>query len=171
MGDTPLELHSHTTIGLSPLSYLTAAEHGVSALQTGCGPLAGGTSLPDAQRLVANLRELGHTVDVDDRLLGLVAAYFRKMARAEGLPTGGPSDFDAAFLRHQMAGGTMTTMRRQLAELGLAHRFDEMIDEVSAGPRRPRDADHGDAVPADRDLAGAGQPGRGSSATTRYPTR
>ena len=131
LGDTPLELHSHTTIGLSPLSYLTAAEHGVSALQTGCGPLAGGTSLPDAQRLVANLRELGHTVDVDDRLLGLVAAYFRKMARAEGLPTGGPSDFDAAFLRHQMAGGTMTTMRRQLAELGLAHRFDEMIEEVT----------------------------------------
>ena len=92
----------------------------MSALQTGCGPLADGTSLPDAQRLVANLRELGHTVDVDDRLLGLVAAYFRKMARAEGLPTGAPSDFDAAFLRHQMAGGTMTTMRRQLAELGLA---------------------------------------------------
>ena len=25
----------------------------------------------------------------------------------------------------------MTTMRRQLAELGLAHRFDEMIDEVT----------------------------------------
>ena len=64
-------------------------------------------------------------------LLGLVAEYFRRMARAEALPSGGPSDFDAAFLRHQMAGGTMTTMRRQLAELGLAHRFDEMIDEAS----------------------------------------
>ena len=25
----------------------------------------------------------------------------------------------------------MTTMRRQLAELGLAHRFDEMIEEVT----------------------------------------
>jgi oxaloacetate decarboxylase alpha subunit len=38
----------------------------------------GGTSLPDAQRLVANLRELGHAVDVDDRLLGL-AHRFDKM--------------------------------------------------------------------------------------------
>ena len=91
MGDTPLELHSHTTIGLSPLSYLTAAEHGVSALQTGCGPLAGGTSLPDAQRLVANLREFGHTVDVDDRLLGLVAAYFRKLARRKASRPAGPA--------------------------------------------------------------------------------
>ena len=131
LGGTPLELHSHTTIGLSPLSYLTAAEHGVAALQTGCGPLAGGTSLPDAQRLVANLREFGHTVAVDDRSLGLVAGYFGRLARAESLPAGGPSEFDAAFLRHQMAGGTMTTMRRQLTELGLAHRFDEMIDEVT----------------------------------------
>ena len=43
-------------------------------LQAACGPLANGTSLPNAQRLVANLRELGHTVAVDDRLLARAAA-------------------------------------------------------------------------------------------------
>ncbi|MBO0834728.1 MAG: biotin carboxyl carrier protein, partial [Actinobacteria bacterium] len=41
----PLELHSHCTIGLSPLTYLTAAELGVDVLQVACGPLANGTSL------------------------------------------------------------------------------------------------------------------------------
>jgi oxaloacetate decarboxylase alpha subunit len=128
---TPLELHSHCTVGLSPLTYLVAAELGVEALQVACGPLANGTSLPNAERIVANLRELGHTVDVDDRLLAQAAGYFTRLAEAESLPAGVPQEYDASFLRHQMAGGVVTTLRRQLAELGLADRFGAVLEEVS----------------------------------------
>jgi oxaloacetate decarboxylase alpha subunit len=128
---TPLELHSHTTVGLSPLTYLVAAELGVEALQVACGPLANGTSLPSAERVVANLRELGHTVNVDDRLLAQAAGYFARLAEAEALPPGVPQEYDASFLRHQMAGGVVTTLRRQLAELGLAEKFDAVLAEVS----------------------------------------
>jgi oxaloacetate decarboxylase (Na+ extruding) subunit alpha len=128
---TPLELHSHCTIGLSPLTCLVAADLGLDALHVACGPLANGSSLPNAQRLVANLRELGHTVDVDDRLLAQVADYFTRLAQAESLPAGAPQEYDASFLRHQVAGGVMTTTKRQLAELGLADRFGEVMEEVS----------------------------------------
>jgi oxaloacetate decarboxylase (Na+ extruding) subunit alpha len=131
LGAVPLELHSHCTIGLSPLTYLTAAELGVEVLQVACGPLANGTSLPNAERVVANLRELGHTVDIDDRLLAYASAYFTRLAAAESLPPGLPQEYDASFLRHQMAGGVVTTLRRQLAEIGLSHRFDEVLAEVS----------------------------------------
>jgi oxaloacetate decarboxylase alpha subunit len=127
----PLELHSHCTIGLSPLTGLVAAELGLAAVHVACGPLANGTSLPNAQRLVANLRELGHTVDVDDRLLARVADYFTRLAAAESLPAGTPQEYDASFLRHQVAGGVMTTTRRQLAELGLEDRFGAVMEEVS----------------------------------------
>jgi oxaloacetate decarboxylase alpha subunit len=127
----PLELHSHCTIGLSPLTCLAAADLGVAALHTACGALANGTSLPNAERVVANLRELGHSVDIDDRLLALVAGYFTDLALAESLPAGQPQEYDASFLRHQVAGGVMTTTRRQLAELGLADRFGAVMDEVS----------------------------------------
>jgi oxaloacetate decarboxylase (Na+ extruding) subunit alpha len=130
-GRLPLELHSHCTIGLSPLTYLTAAELGVDVLQVACGPLANGTSLPNAERVVANLRELGHTVGVDDRLLAAAASYFTRLAAAEGLPPGIAQEYDASFLRHQMAGGVVTTLRRQLAELGLSDRFDAVMAEVS----------------------------------------
>jgi len=131
LGSTPLELHSHCTIGLSPLTYLVAADLGIEVLQVACGPLANGTSLPNAQRVVANLRELGHTVDIDDRLLAQVADYFTRLAEAESLPAGAPQEYDASFLRHQIAGGVMTTMRRQLSELGLGDRFGAVIEEVS----------------------------------------
>ncbi|HTS96047.1 MAG TPA: hypothetical protein VMI33_05460 [Streptosporangiaceae bacterium] len=131
LGRAALELHSHCTIGLSPLTYLAAPDLGVEVLQTACGPLANGTSLPNAERVVANLRELGHTVDVDDRRLAQAAAYFTRLAAAESLPAGTPQEYDASFLRHQVAGGVMTTMRRQLTEIGLEGRFGEVMEEVS----------------------------------------
>jgi oxaloacetate decarboxylase alpha subunit len=131
LGSMPLELHSHCTLGLSPLTYLTAAELGVRVLHVACGPLASGTSLPDAQRTAANLRELGHRVPIDDRAVALAADYLQRLAAVESRPAGTPREYDAAFLRHQVAGGVMTTMLRQLTELGLADRFDAVMAEVA----------------------------------------
>jgi oxaloacetate decarboxylase alpha subunit len=127
----PLELHSHCTIGLAPLTYMTAAELGIDVLQVACGPLSNGSSLPDAQRIVSNLRELGHKVDIDDRALAHAADFLRDLAEAENLPSGTPQEFDASFLRHQTAGGVMTTTRRQLAEIHLEHRFSDVLHEVA----------------------------------------
>ncbi|HEY1344904.1 MAG TPA: hypothetical protein VGF54_07965, partial [Streptosporangiaceae bacterium] len=131
LGGMPLELHSHCTLGLSPLTYLTAAELGVRVLHVACGPLASGTSLPDAQRTAANLRELGHRVPIDDRAVALAADYLQRLAAVESRPPGTPREYDAAFLRHQVAGGVMTTMLRQLTELGLADRFEAVMTEVA----------------------------------------
>lgn len=131
LGGKALELHSHCNIGLAPITYMSAAELGIDVLQVACGALGNGTSLPNAQRTVSNLRELGHTVDIDDRALALVSDYFTRIAAAESLPVGVPQDYDASFLRHQAAGGYISTTRRQLAELKLEHRFDEVMEEVS----------------------------------------
>jgi oxaloacetate decarboxylase alpha subunit len=130
LGSKALELHSHATIGLSPLTYSIAPELGVEVVQVGSGPLGNGSSLPEARRTVANLREMGHTVDIDDRALGLACDFFTRLAEAEGLPSGQPQDFDAAFLHHQIAGGVMTTTRRQLREIGMEDRFEALIEEV-----------------------------------------
>jgi oxaloacetate decarboxylase (Na+ extruding) subunit alpha len=130
LGDTPLELHSHATIGLSPQTYAIAPSLGVEVVQVGCGALGNGSSLPEAQRTVANLREMGHTVEIDDRALDLACRFFDRHAAAEELPVGRPQDFDAAFLHHQIAGGVMTTTRRQLREIGMEDRFESLIEEV-----------------------------------------
>jgi oxaloacetate decarboxylase alpha subunit len=102
----------------------------VEVVQVGCGALGNGSSLPEAQRTVANLREMGHTVDIDDRALDLACRFFDRHAAAEELPVGRPQDFDAAFLHHQIAGGVMTTTRRQLREIGMEDRFESLIEEV-----------------------------------------
>lgn len=129
-GGKALEMHSHCTIGLAPLTYPLAAELGVDVLHVGLGPLGNGSSLPAALRTVANLREHGHRVDIDDIALQRADDYFCRLAKAEGLPFGEPGEYDASFLRHQVAGGVMTTTRRQLDELKLLDRFPEVMQEV-----------------------------------------
>jgi oxaloacetate decarboxylase alpha subunit len=130
IGNRRLEVHLHCTIGLGPIASLAAAQAGADAVHVGIGPLGNGTSLPEASRMIANLRELGHGVAVDDAALAGVSDYWTRLATAEGFVQGGPQEYDASFLRHQIAGGVMTTMRRQLAEVKLEHRLADVIAET-----------------------------------------
>ena len=130
IGNKPLEIHAHQTIGLGALSSLEAAKLGISAIHVGVGPGGDGSSLPEAQMIVANLIEAGHDVEIDRAALAQLSAYWHRVARAEALPPGLPQAFDASFLRHQIAGGVMTTTLRQLEELGLGDRLADVIAET-----------------------------------------
>ena len=130
IGNKPLELHAHCTINLAEHTYLEAPGYGVSVLQCASGAAADGTSNPPTERTVANLRALGHTVNVDDEALKEVSTYFTRLAEAEGLPIGRPQGFDAAYLQHQLPGGMVGTMRRQLSERGLSRLEGAVIEEI-----------------------------------------
>jgi oxaloacetate decarboxylase alpha subunit len=130
IGQKPLELHSHCTIGLGELVYMDAPEWGVSAVQCASGAASDGNSNPPSERVVSNLRALGHQVDIDDRALAEVGRYFTRLAEAEGLPMGKSQPFDANYVHHQLPGGTIGTMRRHLAESRVAHLESTVIEEL-----------------------------------------
>jgi oxaloacetate decarboxylase (Na+ extruding) subunit alpha len=130
IGNKPLELHSHCTIGLAELVYMDAPEYGVAALQCASGAAADGISNPPAERVVRNLRALGHSPRVDTDALAEVGSYFTRLAAAEGLAVGAPQAFDAGYLRHQLPGGMVGTMRRHLKESRLAHLEHAVIEEL-----------------------------------------
>ena len=130
IGSKPLELHSHCTIGVGELTYMDAPEWGVSAVQCASGAAADGISNPPSERVVSNLRALGHQVDIDDQALAAVGRYFSRLAEAEGLPSGRPQAFDASYLHHQLPGGTVGTMRRHLAEARVSHLEGAVIEEL-----------------------------------------
>jgi oxaloacetate decarboxylase (Na+ extruding) subunit alpha len=131
LGNKPLELHSHCTIGLGELVYMDAPEWGVSAVQCASGAASDGNSNPPSERVITNLRALGHQVDIDDQALAEVGRYFTRLAEAEGLPVGQPQPFDANYVHHQLPGGTIGTMRRHLAEHRLPHLEKAVIEELS----------------------------------------
>jgi oxaloacetate decarboxylase alpha subunit len=126
----PLEVHSHTTATMAPLTYLEAARLGARFVCTAARPLANGSSQPSTEQTVANLRSAGFAVDVDDEAVAELSACFRALARRLGRPEGRPLEYDASIYRHQLPGGMTSTLRRQLAEVGQEHRWQDVLDEL-----------------------------------------
>jgi oxaloacetate decarboxylase alpha subunit len=126
----PLEVHSHQTVAMGAPSYLEAARAGAAFLCTAAAPLANGTSQPSTEQTTANLRSDGFDVAVDDDELAEMSRYFTGLAGRLGRPVGVPLEYDATVYRHQLPGGMTSTLRRQLAEIGMEHRFDDVLAEL-----------------------------------------
>ncbi len=129
-GDRPAELHSHCTIGLAPLVYLEGVRSGFAVVHTACGPLSRGTSQPEVVSTVENLAEWGYGHRLDLEAQAVVSEHFAALGREKGLPTGAPMEFDAAYYRHQLPGGMVSTTRRMLAEIRRPELFDAVLEEV-----------------------------------------
>jgi pyruvate/oxaloacetate carboxyltransferase/biotin carboxyl carrier protein len=126
----PVEFHAHCNPGLAPLCYLEAIKAGITTLHTAVAPLANGTSLPAIETILRNAKRLGFTSDIDEDALVTVSAYFRKIAEQEGFPIGAPTEYDVFHFEHQVPGGMMTNLTRQLREVGMINRLDEILEEV-----------------------------------------
>lgn len=126
----PLEIHSHCTTGLAPMCYLEAIKLGVTTVHTAIPPLANGSSLPSVTNIIQNLDALGYDCELDQEAMQEVSGHLKFVARREGLPVGRVLEFDAAQYEHQIPGGVISNLKRQLAEIGLEHRLEEIINEV-----------------------------------------
>jgi len=126
----PLEFHAHCASGLAPLCYLEAIEQGVRTVHTAVAPLANGTSLPSTESILRNVRRLGYRTSLDEEALATISEHFRAVAEREGLPIGVPQDYDVFQQAHQVPGGMIANLRRQLGELGMESRLDEVLEEM-----------------------------------------
>ncbi|MGY1620731.1 biotin carboxyl carrier protein [Geodermatophilus sp. SYSU D00965] len=129
------EIHSHCNTGLSPLTVLEAADQGMTTIHCALPPLANGSSHPAAERLVANLRARGHEVDVDTEAMAEASAYLQRQARIKRLPVGVPTEYDEDYYRHNIPGGVLSTLARQLGEL----RRPELLPAVKEEAVRVRE--------------------------------
>ena len=126
----PLEFHSHCTTGLAPLCYLEALKLGVKTFHTSISPLANGPSQPSTESFLKNADHLGYPSNADWEALDAIEAHFAAIAKAEGLPVGRPVEFDLYQFEHQVPGGVISNLKRQLAQLGAEHRLDEVLEET-----------------------------------------
>ncbi|HSW19735.1 MAG TPA: carboxylase, partial [Ramlibacter sp.] len=131
MGGIPLELHSHCMTGVAPVVYLEGIQAGADCVHTSIAPLANGNAQPATQSTVKNLRALGFQVDIDEERVDRVSEHFRRIAEQEGKPLGVVQEFDAFHYEHQLPGGMLANFRVQLAELGMTHRYQEVLEECA----------------------------------------
>jgi len=126
----PLEIHSHCNTGLATLCYLEAMKLGIKTFHVAVPPLAYGSSLPSALSIMHNARHLGYAVKADEEALKAYSAHFQLIAEKEHRPSGVPVEHDVYYYQHQIPGGMLSTLKRQLAEVKMGHRLEEVLEEV-----------------------------------------
>ena len=77
--DLLVNLHSHCTSGMTPISYYAACQAGVDILDTAISPIAWGTSQPPTESIVASLLGTEFDTGLDLKALNQIKKYFETL--------------------------------------------------------------------------------------------
>lgn len=125
-----IQLHSHATSGLAPMTFLKAIEAGVDRVDTAISSMSMTYSHSPTESIVAALENHPRATGLDLTLLQEIAAYFRKLRKKYAKFEGSLKGVDARILIAQVPGGMLTNMENQLREQGAADRMDEVFEEI-----------------------------------------
>ncbi|HHX92935.1 MAG TPA: oxaloacetate decarboxylase subunit alpha [Clostridiales bacterium] len=129
----PIDVHSHCTSGVAPMSYLKAIEAGCDIIDTAISPFSMGTSQPATEIMVESLKGTPYDTGLDQMLLAEIADYFRPL-REHALDTGllNPKvmGVDIKTLLYQVPGGMLSNLVSQLAEQNASDRYYDVLAEI-----------------------------------------
>jgi oxaloacetate decarboxylase alpha subunit/pyruvate carboxylase subunit B len=127
----PIVLHTHDTAGLGASSYLAAIDAGVDTVETSIVPFANGTAQPDTVRMLALLEGHPRRPDYDPAKLQQLRLHFEEVYQQLSKFTSPANErVDSDILVFQVPGGMLSNFRNQLAEQGMADKFDEVVREI-----------------------------------------
>jgi pyruvate carboxylase len=122
----PIHLHTHDTSGNGVATVLMAAEAGVDIADTAFNSMAGLTSQPALNSIVAALenteRETGIVLDDIQKL----ADYWQAVRPVYSQFESGLKSGTAEIYKYEIPGGQYSNLRPQVESFGLGHRFDEI---------------------------------------------
>ena len=122
----PIHLHTHDTTGNQVAALLMAAEAGVDVVDAACAPLAGLTSQPSLDALVAALQGTERDIGLDLRRVQELSNYWADVRlRYESFDHGLKTSTTDIY-RYEIPGGQYTNLRPQVESLGLGDRFEEV---------------------------------------------
>jgi len=127
----PIVLHTHDTAGLGAAAYLAAIDAGVDTIETSIAPFANGTGQPDTVRMLALLEGHPRRPDYDPAKLQELRLHFEEVYKQLSKFTSPANErIDSDILVFQVPGGMLSNFRNQLAEQGMADKFDEVVREI-----------------------------------------
>jgi oxaloacetate decarboxylase alpha subunit len=134
VGHHELQFHSHCSTGSGPECYWEALKQGADTLCTASLPMAYGESLPATIDVLRKAREMGFDDRMDEQQIKRIDDYCYWVAYKEQKPLGQPIVFDPSefqkYVSHQIPGGMMSNLVKQLSDLGLLHRLPEVLEEA-----------------------------------------
>ena len=126
----PIHLHSHYTSGMASMTSLMAILGGLDMLDTSISPLAGGTSHPPTETMVASLRNTPYDTGLDLASFLPITEHFRSVRRKYRQFESEFTGVDAEILTSQIPGGMLSNLAAQLTEQNALDRIKEVLDEV-----------------------------------------
>jgi pyruvate carboxylase subunit B len=127
----PVDLHSHSTSGMAPMSYMAACKAGVDILDTAFSPFAGGASQPPTETVVAGLEGTPYATGLDIALLTDIKQYFDGIKeKYMGLLDPVSEKIDTSVLIHQIPGGMLSNLVSQLKEQNAMDRYADVLQEM-----------------------------------------
>jgi pyruvate carboxylase subunit B len=126
----PIHLHTHYTSGMASMASLMAILGGLDMLDTSISPLAGGTSHPATETLVASLRNTPYDTGLDLAAFVPITEHFRTVRRKYRQFESDFTGVDVEILTSQIPGGMLSNLAAQLAEQNALDRIKEVLDEV-----------------------------------------
>ena len=130
--DVPIQLHCHASSGMATPTYVEGVRAGAGAIDCAVAAMAGFSSQPPVETLIAIFRETHYNANLDMKAIERVNKYFTELAPKRRLDNGVYQIIDPNILIHQIPGGMISNFRAQLEKQKALDKLPEVLEEVSA---------------------------------------
>jgi pyruvate carboxylase len=122
----PIHLHTHDTSGNGIATLMAAIETGVEIVDVALAPMAGLTSQPSMNALIAALRGSQRETGFTNKAMQPLADYWEGVREYYSPFECGLKSSTSEVYYHEIPGGQYSNLRPQVASLGLLHRWNEV---------------------------------------------
>ncbi len=122
----PIHLHTHDTSGNGVATVFMAADAGVDIVDTAFNSMAGLTSQPALNSIVAALENTDRVQDLNVDDLQIISDYWDDIRPIYSQFESGLKSGTAEIYKFEIPGGQYSNLKPQVESFGLGHRFDEV---------------------------------------------
>lgn len=129
----PVYLHTHSTTGLAPLTYLKAIEAGCNGIDTAISSFSGGTSQPATESMNYALNQLNYNTSLKDEKFKIINDFFKPI-KSKFIESGILDTYvlgtETDALVYQIPGGMLSNLINQLKQQNAVDRLEEVLMET-----------------------------------------
>lgn len=129
----PIFLHTHSTTGLAPMTYLRAIEAGCDGIDTAISAFSGGTAQPATESMNYALKQSSFETGLDEKILKNINDYFKVVKNKfvqNGLLDSLVLATETDALIYQVPGGMISNLISQLKQQNALDKLDEVLAEI-----------------------------------------
>lgn len=129
----PIILHTHSTTGLGPITYMKAVEAGCDGIDTAISSFSGGTSQPATESMNYALKEMRYETSLNEKVLKEINDFFKPI-KSQYVSSGQLDPFvmgtETDALVYQVPGGMLSNLIAQLKAQNALDKLDEVLVET-----------------------------------------